>query len=245
MVKVLNKKTAGKGPKKPGTVEDAKKHLAVFLSKNPLASLGTETVGDVERVVVKTPWGDDSLILVVPNGTNKLTDALNNVFLPERYSALWHRDSRDLEILWTAFPLSSVRADVKNRKFDFKLMGQAHRCDFSRASERALEIAKSHIPIAQSFTAFRNLPSFAIYLAEDPKPTGAEPLSFWIRNLVWDDDKILSLVNHLNFYLSYYDTRSPTILTHTPKAEIKAAQPQTRYAEGKFPKNISGNEIDS
>lgn len=69
------------------------------------------------------------------------------------------------------------------------------------------------------------------------------PVSFWVRNIEWDEDLILKFVSHLNFYMQYYDDLSPTILVHTPKAEASLTR-RTRYVHDKFPNIIDSKPLD-
>ena len=72
----------------------------------------------------------------------------------------------------------------------------------------------------------------------------SEPLSFWIDNIEWGNaDAIVELVNHLNFYMKYYDAISPTVIVFYPK-EAQSLKPQTRFAFGTYPTHIEGKELD-
>jgi hypothetical protein len=75
------------------------------------------------------------------------------------------------------------------------------------------------------------------------RETLGTPLSFWIRNLEWNEDEVLALVTHLNFHLSYFDARSPVVLIHTPPYPTTTVKP-TRYTADKFPERITANETD-
>jgi hypothetical protein len=61
-------------------------------------------------------------ILIPATDSDALIDALNNVRLPERYTAIWHGDSETFEVIYTAFPLP-LTADVASRAFTFKHKG--------------------------------------------------------------------------------------------------------------------------
>lgn len=227
------------------TVEQATEALAPFLNHhNGQSSVNPGKVRGSDRVVVNTPWGDDSLLFVVPDDIEKFAEALNNLYLPERLTAVWHRDTSDLEILWTAFPLTGERKDFPGRRFVFKSSGKEYTCEFAQSSDRVLELAKSFQPIFQSATHHRNMESYNFYSRHHAVVPAAQPYSFWIRKISWNEDAVMALVSHLNFYLAYYDTKSPTVLLHSPKSEVQATQPQTRYSAGKFPEQIAAKDID-
>lgn len=47
-------------------------------------------------VAVSAPWGDETVRLHLPEDAGELIDTLNAVALPTRYSAIWHKDSKEL-----------------------------------------------------------------------------------------------------------------------------------------------------
>lgn len=101
-----------------------------------------------------------------------------------------------------------------------------------------------------SYTGHRNLFPFHAFVrnkkvnkdSESSDSSVGDPLSFWVGGLEWDDEAVLRIVHHLNYYLTYYDSRSPTILVHTPQQE--ASKPRTRYIAGSFPSRIESDSID-
>jgi hypothetical protein len=73
--------------------------------------------------------------------------------------------------------------------------------------------------------------------------SNVDPLCFWIEGIDCDEDVVLEVINHLNFYMSYYDTASPTINVHSPASENITQQPQTKYAIDVFPAMIAAVPI--
>jgi len=235
------------------TVDQLRTQLAAFLAANPSSAIEEVANSAAKRLAIKKPWGDDSLVIFVPDDVEAFAEALNNVHLPARYTAIWHRDTKDLEVIWTAHPLPPDYADLLTRKFFFQYNAHEYRCEFLRSSERLLVIAANSRPVSGTSTNYRNLQSFYAYMSQkapsdtpskEPRPSVGEPLSFWIRSVEWDEDEVLGLVNHLNFYMTYYDTISPSIVIHSPKSETQAAQPRTRYMIGRFPERIAAAEVD-
>ena len=138
---------------------------------------------------------------------------------------------------------------MKTRKFLFQHDSVEHECEFGRSSDRLLLIAEHAIPVAMSRTNHRNLISFKQFTRQQssaesdiPRLPLGEPVSFWIKNVEWNEDRVIRLVNHLNFYLTYYDSRSPAILVHPPETET--AEPRTRYLIGDFPERVDGRDIE-
>jgi hypothetical protein len=256
-----NGKTNGKSNGKEdqsAKVAEISAKLAPFRENNPVSQIA-DIGGDVAVIM---PWGDESLAIKIPSPPDELIEALNNVYLPERFTAIWHRDSGEFEIIYS---LVSPSSDLRKRLFSFRHRGRDYTCRFGPASSRLLSIADNHHTIAASHTHQRNLGIFQLYflskrlerIRKESEPdseidvapeltvmTDAEPTSFWIKGIEWNEDAVLDLVRHLNFFMYYYDTGSPQILIHPAKSESVSTQPRTRYPFGPFPKTIVSRELD-
>ena len=235
------------------TVAEAREKLRPFLDANPASSVEEVESQDGKNIAIKKPWGDDSLVIYLPEDIQPFVGGINPLYLPERFTAVWHTDSTDLEVIWTAHPLSEAALDLKERKFSFRNSGHEYECEFSRSSDRLLLLAKNSRPISVSKTLYRNLQSFNAYArneksgngADDiPRPLTGEPFSFWIRKIDWNEDEVLNLVRHLNFYMKYYDALSPEIFIHSSGLESEAHHPRTRYIADQFPERINAKELD-
>lgn len=232
-------------------VAAAKERYAAFLLANPQSRIvAFESEGD-ERLIVTRPWGDQSLAFAIPDDDGELVAALNSLYLPPRYTAIYHKNDRALEVIWTAWKLDEGQQELEGRKFRLDLQTSSHECEFGPSSESLTEIAKHFLPVEISRTGFRNLHSFNGLLTRTQEEVEDEdfdaygnPLSFWIRDVDWDDDKLVNLIRHINFYLRYYDAQSPTVEIH-PSEDSRAA-PKNRYFEGfDFPENIHSPLLDS
>lgn len=113
---------------------DVSVELATFFSSNPEASYERREVGGL----ITRPWNDSTLALRVAGEEEQLIEALNTVYLPPRFTALWHKDSRDLEIIWGPVATDDV---LRSRSFDFRFNNEVVRCEFGDVSERLLLIA--------------------------------------------------------------------------------------------------------
>ena len=240
----------GKPPETLSELEAAQRELRAFLDAHPNSAIEEVDGEKGKQLGVKSAWGEDAIVIYMPDDLGPMAEALNNVYLPERFTAIWHKDKNELEVIWTAFPLAARLDELKTRKFRFQYDGVEHECEFGPSSDRLLLIAEHAAPVAISDTGHRNLFSFHAYMrrqktrdnSDTEEPLPGEPISFWIRNLEWDEDRVLHLAHHLNFYMTYYDSISPTILVHPPKTE--AAKPRTRYIIGDFPQQFDGREIE-
>lgn len=228
------------------SISEIETQLTSFLALNPMCSISED--GNK----IKMPWGDSSLELIIGN-IEKTAPLLNNLFLPERYSAIWHRDTKNLEIIYTAYPLKGKFECIKNRGFSFHYKKKHYKCQFNTSSEQLLEVARLAKPITASDTSWRNLISFNQYNqnqaaksdgAPIPFESISEPISFWIENIEWEEDIVLDLMEQLNFYMSYFDIHSPEIIIHSPRLENHKLQPPKRYRIDKFPKEIRAHSLD-
>src|SRR5580698_9950867 len=113
----------GKAERLPTETEDPIiKHLeeclAEFLRTNPSSKIA-KIEGDPDYYVIAEPWGDNSLNIRVDPSSTEFINALNCVHLPERLIAIWHRKTKSLEIIFTAFPLPPTLEDITTRNFTF------------------------------------------------------------------------------------------------------------------------------
>lgn len=228
----------------PTHFDELHSKLSEFLAHNPNAKLETDERGPF----ISNPWEDTSLVLRLQEDTDKLVDALNAVYLPQPLTAVWHRDLKDLEVIWG--PVTRDR-DECTRAYEFKFKGTPYRCDFGPPSARLLAIAMSSRPSGKLPTAnYRNLREFVTY--ERARTTTPEsnlvrtmcPMCFWIRGVEWDEEAVLELVHHLNFYNSYFDRRCPRILTHSEPLPGATNVESIRYPFGSFPSTVFGRQLD-
>jgi hypothetical protein len=239
---------AVEGEKEPENAADFENRLSSFLDRNPDSKVEKKIIRGDEHHVVANPWNDKSLSIQLADD-EQLFDALNNLILPERFTAVFHADRKVLEVIWTAYLLPEGQAEVKNRAFKFVYLSNSHKCHFSRSSDRLLKLAEYIIPIRMSGTSFRNMQSFDYYVKKQKNPDAIfpsidEPFSFFIENIDLDRDDIVELTNNLNFYLKYYDNHSPIVMLHQIDEDEKPA-PRLRYISGKFPTHIKGKKLDN
>lgn len=228
------------------TAEAAREKFAQFLGANPYSEIPEPEEG--AALLIARPWGDPSLALALTGDGEALAEALDNLVLPERLSAVWHSDSRSLEVVWTARRLQEQWQEVVDRKFTFSFKGHEHACHFTTSSDRVLAIARAVRPQTTTETQFRNMQSLAAYV--QARDTGGSmdnldrPLSFWISDVDWDETSTFELISSLNFHLTYYDAISPIIIVHDVSNESRSVVQRTRYLKAKFPDAIAARPLD-
>lgn len=228
--------------------------LEAFLRINPDAKIQLSE-GELQIPVIVGPWGDPSVVITIPDDNGHYTalvESLNALLLPSRLSALYHVDTKLLEIIFTARALPSGLKELDGRKFNFFFSGVQYECYFGNSSDRLLSIARHSLYPQTSATRFRNLRSFSDYIH---RPKGDEeigkrvraqfdkPLSFFVEGLEWDEENSLDILRHISFYLRYYDSISPWILIHPPDDSMSVA-PKERYIHGDFPSSISSRSLN-
>lgn len=224
------------------TLEEYKNRLADFLRLNPGSAIEEIELGDTKHIAVVNPWCDDTFAISIDGEDDQIIDVLNKVYLPERLSAILHSDKDALEFIWTVFP---VKGEIKNRQFNFSFEGVEYDCRFAEASQQLSMIADNTKFLKPSDADHRNLGQFGFVRSLDPEDrTEFEARSFWVKPIKWDEDAALNLINHLNFYMSYYDMGSPLVALHTPKNEFRLFKPRSRYIDGQFPPQIDGRKLD-
>ncbi len=234
----------GLNPAPINTEQTVKNKLASFLLLNPTANIATQG----SEVHVRNPWGDPTLTLIAKADDEELFEALNNVFLPVRFTAIWHVDTKDLEVIWTALP---VGQEIKNRAFSFKFEQHDYRCEFAESSSRLTTVARSFRPISEpTNTNHRNLESFRFFqmLAKDPKRRAAiddwKPKSFWIHQIDWDENIVMDVARHINFFMSYFDRQTPRIIVHDEASAGASTATALRFPFDNFPAEIKGRSVD-
>ncbi|MXZ45857.1 MAG: hypothetical protein F4Z08_02490 [Chloroflexi bacterium] len=226
-------------------VSDLREKLRPFLVRNPEADI--ESRG--ERTAIVGPWGEDALELTVNGDDDELLNALNSVRMPPRFTALWHVETNELEVIYTALPLGDE--DLVERVFEFRFRGSSYSCSFGGSSDYLRKIAHASRPVGQSLTGHRNLQSIYLYehsLETHPDSAIAKeggPISFWVRGIEeYDDAELVDLARNLNFHMRYFDRETPRIVIHEEPSRPHSPEPVERYPSGEFPQIISATDID-
>jgi hypothetical protein len=229
---------------------DRREALSAFFRNNP------ESVYEVENGYhyIARPWADETLKLLVvtddPEFERQYAQILNGILLPSRLTAIYHRQRRDLEVIYAPVAPDD---ETRERKFDFHYGDAAYSVEFADSSPVLQFLAGLAVAVLPpSSTGHRNLIPFRELLRTRSRGSNAEraatpdlvPTSFWIRGIEWDEEFVLEFVRHLNFYMRYFDLQTPHILVHDEHAERTDDSGPARFPFGEFPKSIMGRPLD-
>lgn len=218
-------------------MQSLKERLSVFLAANPEASY-QEKDG---HAIVEKPWGDSSILLTIRSTDDTLIAALNTLRLPPRFSAIWHRESKQMEFIWDPV---DTKHHLRTRGFEFTLDGQTLHCRFGDSSPELLAIARAASFVRGTYTNYRNLSNTRLYLLvnEQGADVSTTPTSFWLGPMECDENAIALVGGHLNFFMTYFDFQTPRVLLHESPAP--GLVKEQRYPRGPFPTRIDGRRID-
>ncbi len=109
----------GGPPNMTAELEAARQRLRPFLDAHQNSTVEEMDSQTGPRLGIKRPWGEDGIAIYLPDNLDAIADALNNLYLPDRFTAIWHKDSKDFEVIWTAYPLSESLETVGLESFNF------------------------------------------------------------------------------------------------------------------------------
>lgn len=192
-----------------------------------------------DRYLIIKPWGDNSLIIELSDA--EIVHALNNTILPSRFSAIFHIKEQVIEFIWGYI---SKTDEIIGRSFKLVFNGKEFVCEFDQATSELLTISKFISPTSEySQTKHRNLLFYKIP-AMKGELNQRVPISFFIKGFDnYNEDYILSLARHINFYIEYYDRKSPTIDIHMPLSAQANASQRDKLIDT-FPTQINVAEHD-
>jgi hypothetical protein len=218
--------------------------IETFLQNNPWSKVVAREGGDC----IEMPWNDSTLVLELKHFDEAAMSRLNDLILFPSFSAVYHRAEKKMELIFTPFR----QAELETRSFRFEFEGSEYDCNFSPPSECIFDLAKASLPItAPTTTDYRNLRHFRRYIsmqAREPKEEGFterySPISFWITPCEADEQQLVRLFEHMNFFMAYFDNRSPSILVHEAEPQDAVKETRVRYLWGAFPDAIRATSID-
>lgn len=241
-------------PKKPNREKLAKKLARAGISSPDLSEFSRHNPwcrveNDRGRIEIALPWNDASLALVADK-TEDVRDLtkLNNLVLPERFNAVYHRDTKQMEYIFGE--LFEHDEPLPAQKFMFRWRSSDFTCYYGPVSEEVLFLARIFIPL-RGPSDLRHLEELQDLQLVDKLPEelrtyyeGKHGVSFYVGPLAsYDEELLISFAKHLNFYMSYFDRKSPQI-DIVPQPPAPVSNPPTGSAIEIVPPVINGVELD-
>lgn len=125
--------------------------LQEFISNNPESDLAEND----NSYIINKPWGDETLIFEIQKNNKEAIKSLNFLRLLPRFTGLWHRDTGDLEFIFTYIKNDDP---ICSNSFLFNFKGQSFKCGYSKGTDRLQQILEIAKPIARaSDSNYRNL----------------------------------------------------------------------------------------
>ncbi|ULQ55425.1 hypothetical protein KJS94_12305 [Flavihumibacter rivuli] len=218
--------------------------LEKFLSANKDIKKKEET----DHINLENLWGDDTFICRFDKATD--FKAIENVELPAEFSALYHKDLNSIEFIFGVIPPENKYLD---RKFKFHYNSLEFEAGFDRPTE-ALKLIAIGFRVMQvkSDTDYRNLGMYSDYFKQEAQSESMKrffkdktPTNFFIKG---DFSKIhndfIGLAKHLNFYMRYYDRRTPTILIFDIDKEKEKFALPCHSETNEFPKVLNVRKVE-
>lgn len=207
--------------------------LSEFVRSNPWSKVRRDAKG----ITIELPWNDASFELSIHSAKDVgQAPWLNSLVLPERFKAIYHRDHRCIEYIFS--DLFDTDDPMPSQKFAFRWRSHDYRCHYGPASDRLLFLARLFRPLRSSgsFSGYRHLGELHDFQLQDKLPKALRgfyesqvAISFFVDDVEsYDEELFIDLAKHLNFYLSYFDRTSPQIdiVAIMPPSAPNAARPQ-------------------
>lgn len=220
------------------------KNLTKFKKNNSSVNVVTET----EHLNIENLWADSTFMCRFSN--NEDFSSLANVFLPAELAALYHSDTKTIEFIYA--PIDKDHKLI-SRKFNFYYKGIEFTAEFKEPSEALVLLATAFREVGLgSSTNYRNLVKFRDFYKKDTMPNFVKnyfgekvPIVFSISG---DFDALeldfVSFSKNLNFYLDFYDRKSPWILIYEQDREAETYNLPCYSNGDEFPSTLNTREID-
>ncbi|MEN0095883.1 MAG: hypothetical protein AAGB30_10910 [Pedobacter sp.] len=207
-----------------------------------------KVVQETEHLNLENLWDDDTFMCRFKNNEN--LECLNDIFLPPQLAALYHSNEKCIEYIYT--PLS-VDSPLIGRKFDFYYLGDQYFAEFAEPSEALVILSKGfREKTISSSTQYRNLQKFRDYYIKEDLPNQFQkyfekkvPIVFKITgNFTSHTYDFVDFSKNLNFYLEYYDRKSPFILIYETESETESYPVPCYNNQDDYPKTLNVRKID-
>ena len=220
------------------------KNLELLKKNNPSIEIKEET----EHLNIEHLWTDDTFMLRYSKGIN-FTELID-IELPNELSAIFHKATQTLEVIYAPLPENFL---YLSRKTTFFYKGIEFKTEFKEPSNQLILIAKGfkELEVAGE-SKHRNLRQFRDFYREDQQTSqmkvyfsDKKPFCFYITG---DFKKIknefIPFCKHLNIYMRFFDRKAPIINIINVEPKIEDYKIPCKTNEISYPEAIPTNEID-
>lgn len=198
-----------------------------------------------ERLIVNNCWNDSSFRFEFSN--TDILDYLEAKILPQELFAIYHKDMNMYEFIF--LPLQ----EKYEREFEYIYCGNKYRLYYGKPTQ-VFENLTKHFVINEAADeindrAYGFIRYYQYYISQDTEnPESLIPTNFFIEgdfaNLSYE--KHIEFFRHVNFMLSYYDRKSPSILIYNDGNDsISDIHLPCKSHTESFPKTINSNMYDT
>ncbi|RBQ02996.1 hypothetical protein [Pedobacter miscanthi] len=221
-----------------------KNNLDKFKKNNPNINLVSET----EHINIENLWSDSTFMCRFK--IDQDFTSLTNISLPRELAALYNRSEKYLEFIYQPLLLENP---IINRKFTFYYRGVEFICEYSEPSAALTLLSEGFREVSSSSsTNYRNLVRMRDFYKVDTMPafiktyyTGRTPIVFKVsgdfESIEYD---FVPFAKNLNFYMGYFDRKSPHILIFEEDDEEEKFNTPCYSNEGDFPAVLNARQID-
>ena len=223
----------------------ANKGIDKFVKNNNLS----KKLND-DKIIISHLWEDDTFELVFSKEDN--LSCLKEVYLPVELYGIYTKDC--YEFIFQ--PLIKEYYCI-DRKFSFSYKGMKFEAFYGTPSKQFQLIAKAFVPksieVDEAKVNYRNIKPFSDYYMQNNLPENQRilysklcPINFFVKGPIdkFSKSERELLLQHINFYMTYFDRKSPWIVVEEKDLSEKYNVPCLSHTNSVFPSEISFTEID-
>lgn len=198
---------------------------------------------DNDVILISNCWRDSSCVFKFKNNESHNLRFLNNIIMRDELLAIYHIKEQMYEFIFT--PL----ANKFQRDFKYIFEGKEFHLYYSTPT-KAFEKLSLHFDLNDSdgisdraFAFMR----YSQYYTEKKENPILYPTNFFVkgnfRNIQFDEH--IELFKHINFLMSYYDRKSPTIhICSISDADPSKINTPCKMQKGEFPLILNSRRFD-
>lgn len=195
-----------------------------------------------EQLVINNCWNDSSFQFIFAD--SETIDYLENIVLPKELFAIFHKDKNLYEFIY--LPL----LEKYEREFSYIFCGNQFKLFFGEPTS-VFESLITHFSLSnldeineRAYGLFRYSNYYSIERNEGKQ---LFPTNFFIEGdfSSLSYEKHIDFFRHVNFILSYYDRKSPTILLYNDEDSINDIKIPCKSKQECFPSIVTTNSFDT